>query len=222
MAGVILSLAGCVGAVNCFDQSCSNHGTINGNTPNTDLPPESIYLETATTSEENYLTLSDLPKLPKGDYRLYREIDNPVAGERFAYEKGRAGVFPAAKIAPLIDNEGVAIYQGKYSMEATFSEGSLAAGSYRVSLKIMVDFGEKTIATREDEHFSLSGKFDNSGVIVGHAHHTHQSSYKADMVGLIGQTNIMGIFAGGEGDGYNFAGQFDARRLRDTEATLQQ
>ncbi|MGU9962862.1 MAG: hypothetical protein ACNYPD_02015 [Candidatus Halichondribacter symbioticus] len=165
-------------------------------------------LSLATTNIKN-LTLGDLPEIPDNAF-IIDGVDNtkPIG----VCDKGTKickGIIPIAiDIEPLNDtNDSSAIYNGSVSV-SYFNE----AGTIRditENIDINVDFDDNEIShssTIDTNLFSIDGDFNSTGQITGNVTY---DTVQGNLIGLIGQTEMIGIFGGKAG---GFGGGFKATR----------
>ena len=153
------------------------------------------------------LTLGDLPPFPA--YLFYGIDADEPEGDCVSSTKICRGIIPIViDIKPLNNNnDSSATYNGSVSV-SYFNE----AGTIRditENIAIDVDFDDNEIShssTIDTNLFSIDGVFNSTGQITGNVTY---DTVQGNLIGLIGQTDMIGIFGGKAG---GFGGGFTATR----------
>ncbi len=172
--------------------------------------------EIPDTGTVTNLTLADLPKIPaiasiiNGSSFPQYSTDSPN-GVCLENPDICLGVIPTAiDIKPLIgNNAGMATYRGTLNM--SYLGTSRAITITNEAIDITVDFDSDRLLHNgliEGNSFSINGNFDARGKITGTV---SLESSQGSLIGLIGQTKMIGIF--GENDRNWYGGGFTANRI---------
>ncbi len=118
-------------------------------------------------------------------------------------------------IKPLNDtNTGTATYSGSISLHYSNIQKNIYNAPLRQDIDIIADFGDNTLSysgnlSSRGDPFNINGNFTDRGILTGTVDFI---SISTPLIGLIGQDETIGVFAGGVFSGKNFAGGFTATR----------
>ena len=151
------------------------------------------------------LTLADFPAHPNNQFRQGNTLTTSCG-----ITLGCSGVYPVdIDIVPLSNNEGRATYTGtiRVSLKPTLITRQV---NFSAEAEFKVDFNEKNIRYAGiigGSATSIKATFNPRGQITGSF---ELGDTQSDLIGLIGQTEMIGVFAGG--DSTTLSGGFTALR----------
>ena len=171
------------------------------------------------------LTLRDLPEIPdnpswQATSINFRSIsgNSPSGGCDSSIDYRRlcwANIPQIISIKPLNNtNTGTATYAGSVSLKYLFD--SREVKSLNKNIDIIANFDNNTLSyssnleRHHNENFNINGRFTDRGFLTGTVNYR---GWDVDLRGLIGQNEVMGVFAtGGSSSSKSFAGGFKATR----------
>ena len=207
MAICLLTLTACTGAVQITKPATSSTdklGTVKtvvetDNTVPKTFVPEAIHFEARRMllSEPSYLITS-------------RQDQTSWSGRCEIRELGCTANYPhIISITPLADNVGKTTYTGTINLEFFNAFNTSTKEVIDATFKVNFDDNSILLDSRVNSHMSLSMRtnFTSRGIITGT---TSLNQNEGATLGIIGQTEMVGLFLTSRNSDVGFAGSFTA------------